>query len=259
MMRRRFFVGANWKCNGTLASVDDLAQTIYGKMEWDATAGDVIVAPTLLHILRVSSHLSNGVQVAAQNCSLTGIGAFTGEVAAEQLRDAKVDWVLVGHSERRSLFNDTDEIVAGKLKRLQDIGLHAVFCFGENLLERENDLTMDVVIKQLTSATAAITDWDKVVLAYEPVWAIGTGKVASPAMAQEVHAEIRKWLRGKVGADVASRVRIIYGGSVTPENSHDLITQEDIDGFLVGGASLKPGFVDIVKACEEEYKKPAVA
>ena len=256
-MGRKFFVGANWKCNGTLTSVDDLTQTVYGKLDWDKSLGDVVVAPTMLHLLRVSDQLTNNVQVAAQNCGLMGTGAYTGEVAPEQLRDAKVSWVIVGHSERRTQYGDTDEVVAGKLKRLQELEMNAILCVGENLLERENELTMDVVIKQLTTACKSISNWDRVVIAYEPIWAIGTGRVATHTQAHDVHSDIRKWLRSHFSPTVADEVRLIYGGSVTPENCRELIGLEDIDGFLVGGASLKPGFAKIVKECEEESKKPA--
>lgn len=254
-MGRKFFVGANWKCNGTLTSVDDLTETVYSKLNWDKGLGDVVVAPGLLHLLRVSAHLPAHLQVAAQNCSLQGLGAFTGEVAAEQLRDAKVNWVIVGHSERRTLYGDSDTVVAGKLKRLQELDMNSILCVGENLVERENDLSLDVVIKQLITAARSISNWSKVVVAYEPVWAIGTGKVASPAQAQAIHAGIRKYMEEKFGEQVAADLRIIYGGSVTPESSAELIAQPDIDGFLVGGAALKPGFASIVRSCEEHKRQ----
>lgn len=254
-MGRKFFVGANWKCNGTLTSVDDLTQTVYSKLNWDKTLGEVVVAPSMLYLLRVSAQLPAHMLVAAQNCSLQGIGAYTGEVAAEQLLDAKVNWVIVGHSERRTLYGDTDAVVAGKVKRLQELNMNCILCVGENLAERESDLSLDVVIKQLITAARSISHWEKVVIAYEPVWAIGTGKVATSAQAQAVHSGIRKWVQEKTGEEVAAGLRIIYGGSVTPENSAELLSQSDIDGFLVGGGALKPSFASIVHACEESKRE----
>jgi len=254
-MGRKFFVGANWKCYGTLTSVDDLTQTVYSKLNWDKSLGEVIVAPSMLYLLRVSAQLPTHLSVAAQNCGVQGLGAYTGEVAAEQLRDAKVNWVILGHSERRLLYGDTDAVVTAKLKRLQELEMNCILCVGESLAERESDLSLDVVVKQLITAAKSISHWDKVVVAYEPVWAIGTGKVATPAQAQAVHSGIRKWVQDKAGQEVAASLRIIYGGSVTPENCTELITQSDIDGFLVGGAALKPGFASIVHQCEEEHKR----
>lgn len=164
--------------------------------------------------------------------------------------DFGLTWTLTGHSERRAYYGETDEIVANKTKRALDLGLNVIFCIGETLEQREADQTLDV-LKRQTQALASIIsekDWDRVVIAYEPVWAIGTGVVATPAQAQEAHKNLRHWISGNVSFDVAQTVRIIYGGSVNGKNSAELIALHDVDGFLVGGASLKPEFETIIKS-----------
>ena len=165
--------------------------------------------------------------------------------------DFGLKWVLTGHSERRSLFGETDAATAAKTKLAVDAGCSAILCIGESLAEREAGETLAVCFRQLAAAAAALAaaDWERVVVAYEPVWAIGTGKVATKEQAQEVHAALRGWVAEHVGAPAADALRIVYGGSVNDANCVALIWEKDIDGFLVGGASLKPEFVDIIKAC----------
>ncbi len=181
-----------------------------------------------------------------------GFGAYTGEVSAQLLVDAGVRWTLTGHSERRVGFGgpgESSEVVAKKTAVAVQAGLSVIACIGEQLAERENGTTMDVCAAQLTPIAQAlkVADWKKVVIAYEPVWAIGTGKVATPAQAEETHREIRAWIATHVSPFVAREVRIIYGGSVKGSNCKDLIACPNIDGFLVGGASLLPEFVNIIK------------
>lgn len=163
------------------------------------------------------------------------------------MADLGVRWVILGHSERRSLYGESSEIVAKKLKYALDKGLNVILCIGEQLAEREAGTTNTVLKSQLDACKESVKDWSKVVIAYEPVWAIGTGKVASPEQAQETQAYVRSWLSENFSGEVAAVTRIIYGGSVTETNCGDLIKQVDIDGFLVGGASLKPAFADIIK------------
>ena len=159
-------------------------------------------------------------------------------------------WVLTGHSERRSIFGETDAATAAKTKLALDADLSAIVCIGESLAEREAGETLPVCFRQLAAVVSVLTpaDWARVVVAYEPVWAIGTGKVATKEQAQEVHAALRAWLAEQVSADVAAATRIVYGGSVSAANCTSLITEKDIDGFLVGGASLKPEFVNIIQS-----------
>jgi len=234
--------------NGTKSSVVSLVNTLNSLSELPANT-EVVVAPPSLHLGYVVAKLSNGIKVSTQNCSVTGYGAFTGEENAEMIKDFGIDWTLAGHSERRTLFGETNEIVAKKTKAALNANLKVIFCCGETLQDREADQTMAVIEQQLLALKGAITteDWSSVVIAYEPVWAIGTGKVATSQQAQDVHIEIRKWLAAQVSSAVAESTRIIYGGSVKGSNCGELITQADIDGFLVGGASLKEDFLNIIK------------
>jgi triosephosphate isomerase len=179
-----------------------------------------------------------------------GLGAFTGHVTADVAKDFGLSWVLTGHSEMRSIFGETDAATAQKARAALDVGASAIVCIGESLAEREAGATLEVCVRQLNAVAAALKpeDWARVVVAYEPVWAIGTGKVATKEQAQEVHAALRAWVASTVGAEVAAAVRIVYGGSVNAANCKALIAEPDIDGFLVGGAALKPEFADIVKS-----------
>ena len=208
------------------------------------------IFPPTIHLSEVvSKNPKKSVSIGCQNFSKLPFGAFTGEFSHTHISDLGVHWTLIGHSERRSLFGESDQIVADKTKFALENNFGVVLCIGESLQERDNNKTMDVINRQLVAVDALISDkqsWQQIVIAYEPVWAIGTGKVASPEQAQEVHKWVRKWLSGFLGVEGSNATRIIYGGSVTEKNCKELIEQPDIDGFLVGGASLKPAFVDIV-------------
>merc|ERR1719238_201772 len=232
---RKPIVGGNWKCNGTLDSNAELIEALNAGT-WDETSIDVVVCPVALQALSAKEQLRSSSKVALQNLSATGTGAFTGEMSAEQIKDAGIEWVVIGHSERRSLYGETNEECAQKLKRALGAGLKVLFCIGEQLPERENGTTNEVCAAQLAP-----------VFAYEPVWAIGTGKVATPEQAQETHAFIRSHVAEKKSEGLAKKLRIQYGGSVNVENCGELMACPDIDGFLVGGASLKPDFVKIIQ------------
>jgi triosephosphate isomerase len=180
--------------------------------------------------------------VASQDAYDGGAGAFTGAVPAELAADAGATWTLVGHSERRALFGDADAVVTAKVTKALAVGLSVIACVGETLAQREGGDAVAVVSAQLAAIAAGVprpADWGRLVVAYEPVWAIGTGKVATPDVAQEMHAAIRAWVAAPVSADVADALRLQYGGSVSPANAADLAACPDVDGFLVGGASLK--------------------
>jgi len=211
---------------------------------------EVVIAPPALYLIPVLDLLRKDVKVAAQNCHSKTSGAFTGEISPTQLVDAGIPYVILGHSERRTLFGETSVIVAEKTRAALDAGLRVILCVGETLAEREAGRTQQVVEEQLQAVVPRLSseDWTRIVIAYEPVWAIGTGKVATSAQAQEVHADTRRYLASAVSAVVGENTRIIYGGSVTAANCKELSTQLDVDGFLVGGASLKPEFVNIVNA-----------
>jgi len=243
----KFFVGGNWKCNGDKSSITQLVADLNnGDME---KAVEVVVAPPFLYMDQVLRSINSRIEVAAQNCWIGKGGAFTGEICADMLKDIGVQWVILGHSERRHILGETNEVVGQKEAYALSQGLKVIACVGELLSEREAGRTLDVIYGQLKATADVVSDWTNIVIAYEPVWAIGTGKVASPEQAQEVHAAIRKWLADNVSSDVASKTRIIYGGSVNGANCAQLATEEDVDGFLVGGASLKgQEFVTICNA-----------
>jgi triosephosphate isomerase len=237
MMARRKFVCGNWKMFKTASEADQLVRELRGRLSSNQI--QVAVAPPFTALAAARAALTGSpVQLFAQTCHWEKQGAFTGEVSAPMLKDLGCDGVILGHSERRQLFGETDEMVGKKLRAALEAGLHPIVCCGETLQEREANQTWAVVSRQLRSALDSATA-GKVTIAYEPVWAIGTGKVATTAQAQEVHAQIRGLLRELGGAAAADTVRIQYGGSVKPDNAAELLAQPDIDGALVGGASLK--------------------
>jgi len=249
---RKFFVGGNWKCNGTRSSIVDLCGRFNKGSPTDSQRVDVVVACPSLLLEHTRQHLRPDWAVAAQNCWKGPSGAFTGEVSAEMLRDAGAQWVILGHSERRHLpeIKETDEIVAAKVKTALQAGLHVVLCCGELLGEREAGRTAEVVERQCAAVAARLSEeeWERVVIAYGPVWAVGNGQSATPRQVQDVHQGLRSWLGRVASPTVAAATRIVYGGSVTDTNCADFATQPDVDGFLVGGASLTPEFLTIVDA-----------
>ncbi|KAF7718525.1 Triosephosphate isomerase [Penicillium ucsense] len=247
-MPRQFFVGGNFKMNGVAESITGIVNNL-NSSKLDPNT-EVVISPPALYLTLTRSLADPKIGVAAQNVFDKPNGAFTGEISVEQLKDAKIDWVVIGHSERRVILKETDEFIARKTKAAIDGGLSVIFCIGETLEEREANKTIEVVTRQLNAAAKELSkeQWAKVVIAYEPVWAIGTGKVATTEQAQEVHAAIREWLGKTIDSHAQETVRVIYGGSVSEKNCRELATQPDVDGFLVGGASLKPAFVDIVNA-----------
>lgn len=249
--QRKYIIGGNWKSNGTVNFVKTQCTEVLNTLKFDTNLTEVVVAPVSIHIASAKAMLNDSVQVSAQNISATKNGAFTGEVSADQVKDFGLQWVIVGHSERRSLFGETNDAVAQKVLRAQEAGLNAILCCGETLQQREAGATNDVLKEQLQACLESVTDWNRIVIAYEPVWAIGTGKTATPEIAQEAHAFIRQWLAGATSKEVSERVRIQYGGSANAGNAANLIAQADIDGFLVGGASLKPEFAQIVQIVNE--------
>jgi len=250
-MARRFFVGGNWKLNGSKSSIKTLVAGLNNGKRPSRDRVELLVAPPFLYLSQVQETLVDDFHVSAQNCWKENFGAFTGEVSPEQLKDCGVKWVILGHSERRSVFKESNELVGQKTHLALGAGLSVVYCCGEKEADRADGKTEQVVFEHL-AAIKNINDWGSVVIAYEPVWAIGTGKVATPEQAQEVHVSIRRWLAKNVSEEVAAITRIIYGGSVDPENSASLARQPDVDGFLVGGASLKaPEFLEIISACNK--------
>jgi triosephosphate isomerase (TIM) len=250
-MRRKFVCG-NWKMHKTAAEAVQLVRELRQKL--DGAAAQVAVAPPFTALAAVKQALSgSSIQLFGQNCHHEKQGAFTGEVSAAMLKDAGCDGVILGHSERRQYFGETDEGVAKKVRAALGEGLHPIVCVGETLQEREGGKTWEVVSRQVRGALGGLdaAALRSLTLAYEPVWAIGTGRTATTAQAQEVHAQIRALLRELGGEVVAGAVRIQYGGSVKPDNAADLLSQPDVDGALVGGASLKASdFSAIVTAAK---------
>ncbi|KAK2711217.1 triosephosphate isomerase-like [Artemia franciscana] len=245
---RNFFVGGNWKLNGNKQEIGNIINFLTaGNLDPNT---EVVCAPPTIYLEHVRKTLPSSVGVAAQNCYKVPKGAFTGETSPAMIKDVGVEWAILGHSERRNVFGESDELIGAKVGHALEAGLKVIPCIGEKLEERESGKTEEVVFRQLKAIADNIKpdQWQNVVIAYEPVWAIGTGKTASPAQAQEIHVKLRKWLNDNVSTDVAQKTRIIYGGSVTADNCRELAREGDIDGFLVGGASLKPDFVQIVNA-----------
>ena len=252
-MSRKKIVAGNWKMNLDRAKAKELTLAVAAR-RGEAAAVELVLCPPALYVETVGSALAgakSNVGLGAQNMHDKASGAFTGEVAPPMLVDLGCQYVILGHSERRTLFGDTDAAVNVKTKAALVAGLVPIVCVGETLEEREAGKTAAVVTGQVQGSLAGLSaaDLEKVVVAYEPVWAIGTGKVATPQQAQEVHALIRRLLASLASPAVAAKVRIQYGGSVKPDNAADLAAQPDIDGALVGGASLKADdFLGIAKA-----------
>lgn len=236
---RRPLVAGNWKMNGSKASINTLLEGINNGLEQVKNA-DVAVCPPFVFIDHVASQISEmDIALGAQNVSQHQEGAYTGEISAKMLLDFSCEYVIVGHSERRTLYGETDEIVAKKFVATIEAGLKPILCVGELLEERENNKTEEVVTRQLNTVLsgAGVKGFENAVIAYEPVWAIGTGKTATPEQAQQVHALIRH-LIAEHDVTVADQMRILYGGSVKAANAKELFGMNDIDGGLIGGASL---------------------
>lgn len=249
-MARTPILAGNWKMHKKRADATDLANALAASVG-TYTQAEVVLCPAYTSLEAVAGAIrGTRIRLGAQNCHFEDQGAFTGEISAPMLKDAGCEFVIIGHSERRQYFGETDELINRKANALYKHGLTPIICVGETLEEREADRTTDVVTKQVRGCLAGLPA-DKVaasVLAYEPVWAIGTGKTASKEQAQEVHALIRRLLTELFSKEVSDQVRIQYGGSVKPQNIRELMDQPDIDGALVGGASLEAdSFASIVK------------
>lgn len=239
---RKPVIAGNWKMYKLLGEAVGTALTLRTLVS-NANHCEVIIAPVFVHLKTVADRLEgSNVKVAAQNCSFeTKQSANTGEVSAQMLKDVGASYVIVGHSERRQFYGETDESVNKKTKAALGAKLSAIVCVGESLEERESEKLFEVIERQLKFGLDGLTssDMERIIIAYEPVWAIGTGKTASSGQAQEMHGFIRAKLAETHGENTANATRILYGGSVKPENIADLMQNEDIDGALVGGASLE--------------------
>ncbi|OUW15650.1 MAG: triose-phosphate isomerase [Opitutales bacterium TMED158] len=248
-MSRKYFIAGNWKMNKTPEEGTELASEIASIVSKDASV-DVVVCPTFTALDRVSQSIEgSAVKLGAQNLYPKSSGAYTGEISPEMLRAVFAKYAILGHSERREYFGESDAFVNEKVKFALENLISPILCIGETLEQREADETLEVAKTQLLGGLEEVSaeQMSSVVVAYEPVWAIGTGKTATPEMAQEVHASIRALLNEKYGAAVGEKVRILYGGSMKPANADSLLAQKDIDGGLIGGAALDAkSFCDLV-------------
>ena len=247
---RTKIVAGNWKMNKNLEETEALLAELSAKLP--DTGAEVIVAPTFVNLVAAQRALQTSrIGVAAQNMHFAENGAYTGEISADMLLNIEVDTVIIGHSERRSLFGETDDFLAKKVKTAVEKNMKVIFCFGEELDERKAGNHFSVVENQLKNALFGLDAkaWMNLILAYEPVWAIGTGETASPEQAQEMHAFIRKTIASAYNTSIADEVSILYGGSVKPNNAEEIFSKPDVDGGLIGGASLNADdFVAIIKA-----------
>jgi len=250
---RKFIIAGNWKMYKTNTEAIQLASALKSKTSSIEKAGMIVCPPATALTTVVAAVEGSKIGVGAQNMYWEDEGAYTGELSSSMIKSTGATYVIIGHSERRQYFGETDETVNKKLKQALKSGLNPIVCIGESLEERESGVTKDVIAKQLDGALRDISadQMVKIILAYEPVWAIGTGKTASPEQAQDVHAFIRSKLQNMYDAATSSSIVIQYGGSVKPGNALELLQQEDIDGALVGGACLEAdSFSEIIKAAE---------
>ncbi|MGC4014584.1 MAG: triose-phosphate isomerase [Luteolibacter sp.] len=250
-MSRKPIFAANWKMNKGPSEAEDFVKSILSKIQNQPFSCDVVIAPAFIALPKAAEALNNhhGIAIAAQNCSQFDSGAYTGEVSVVMLRELLVHYVILGHSERRAIYGETDEVINAKLKKAREANLRPIFCIGETLAEREAGKLEAVLRTQITEGLKGLSERDmtETVVAYEPVWAIGTGVTATSEQAQEAHAFVRSVIADIYGADTAAKVRIQYGGSVKPNNAAELMACPDIDGALIGGASLDPqSFLDII-------------
>ena len=251
-MRKRIVAG-NWKMNNNFEEADELLfQLAEGIAELELENQDVIVCPPALYLeMSTDVGLENGFSVGAQNCSSKDAGAYTGEISASMLKSLDIAYCIIGHSERRKYFKETHAELAEKVDQLLENNLMPIFCCGEQLEEREAEKHFDIVKTQIADSLFHLSaeELENVVIAYEPVWAIGTGVTASTEQAQEMHAYIRSILTDKYGAHTAEEITILYGGSCNAKNAKELFSQKDVDGGLIGGASLKADdFISIIKS-----------
>ncbi|MFK7849700.1 MAG: triose-phosphate isomerase [Akkermansiaceae bacterium] len=257
-MSRKPIFAANWKMNKGPSETEDFIKSFLSKTQGLNLPADIVIAPPSVSLAKLAEllHDSNpgknahAIQIAAQNCSQFDSGAYTGEISVLMLREFYVHYVVLGHSERRSIFGETDEVINAKIKKAREANLKPIFCIGETLEERESGKLESVLRTQVTAGLQDISvkDLGDIVIAYEPVWAIGTGVTASTEQAQEAHAFVRSLIADLYSTEAAAKIRIQYGGSVKPANATELMACPDIDGALIGGAALDPqSFLEIIK------------
>ena len=257
-MNRKPIFAANWKMNKGASETEDFVKSFLSKLQGQDFPCEIVIAPPFVSLPKLADLLhtatagqnAHAIQIAAQNCSQFDSGAYTGEVSVLMLREFFVHYVILGHSERRAIYGETDAVINAKMKKAREANLKPIFCIGETLAEREGGMLETVLRTQVTDGLKGLTEKDmaETVIAYEPVWAIGTGVTATSQQAQDAHAFVRSLVAELYGADTASRIRIQYGGSVKPNNAAELMACPDIDGALIGGAALEPqSFLEIIR------------
>ena len=256
-MNRKPIFAANWKMNKGPSETEDFVKSFLSKTQGKTYNAEVVIAPPFVSLAKLAELIhtasagqnAHAIQIAAQNCSEYDAGAYTGEVSVLMLREFYVHYVILGHSERRSIFGETDKVINAKIKKAREANLKPIFCIGETLAEREAGKLETVLRTQITEGLRDVSEKDlaETVIAYEPVWAIGTGVTATSQQAQEAHAFVRSVITELYGAEPAAKIRIQYGGSVKPGNAAELMACPDIDGALIGGAALEPqSFLEII-------------
>ena len=262
-MNRKPIFAANWKMNKGPSETEDFIKSFLSKVQGQTFNSEIVVAPPFVSLAKLADLLhtatavqnAHAIQIAAQNCSQFDSGAYTGEISVLMLREFFVHYVILGHSERRSIYGETDAIINAKLKKAREANIKPIFCIGETLAEREAGKLESVLRTQVTEGLRDLSEKDlsETVLAYEPVWAIGTGVTATSEQAQDAHKFVRSLIAELYGQDTAARIRIQYGGSVKPNNAAELMACPDIDGALIGGAALEPqSFLDIIRNGTQE-------
>ena len=251
MIRKPIFA-ANWKMNKGPSETEDFARSFLSKVQNRTFPCDIVIAPPFVSLAKAAEILGkvSSIALAAQNCSQFDSGAYTGEFSAMMLKEFFVHYVILGHSERRAIYGETDEVINAKVRKARELNMKPIFCIGETLEERKEGKLEKVLRTQVSEGLKGLSERDLLdtVIAYEPVWAIGTGVTATAAQAQEAHAFVRSLVAEQFGADSAAKIRIQYGGSVKANNAAELMACPDIDGALIGGASLEPqSFLDIIQ------------
>lgn len=254
---KKFLIAGNWKMNTSFEEAVNIAQSLRIHLIENSVSNEVLICPPYIWLQSISESLiASEVKVGSQNCYFEKNGAYTGEISIQMLEDSNIDFSIIGHSERRQVFQESDELVNLKLKALLDSKIKPILCIGETLDERQHNQTFDVISNQIKKAFSGIelNKIENVIIAYEPIWAIGTGISASKEQAQEVHAFIRNYLKENYNDEI-SNIKILYGGSLNEKNAEELLSMNDIDGGLIGGASLKPeSFIKIIEIAEKISK-----
>jgi triosephosphate isomerase len=257
-MSRKPIFAANWKMNKGASETEDFIKSFLSKTQGMNFSSEIVIAPPFVSLPKLAELLhtatavqnAHAIQIGAQNCSQFDSGAYTGEISVLMLREFFVHYVILGHSERRAIIGESDSVINAKIKKSREANLKPIFCIGETLAERESGKLETVLRTQITGGLQDISEKDlaEIVIAYEPVWAIGTGVTATSQQAQDAHAFVRSVIAGLYGADAAAKIRIQYGGSVKPGNAAELMECPDIDGALIGGAALEPqSFLEIIR------------